>query len=252
MTNAILSAEHRALLAGIALSNVLLAFDFDGTLAPIAPTPGEARMRPCTQQLLSAIAVRYPCVVISGRALDDVAGHLSGVPVWHLFGNHGLECGTVRRPPAAETRIWVDRLRHELSAHPGVVVEDKGLTVTVHYRGAEDRQEAMVAIDDAVKRLPGARVVGGKEAVNLLPAGDAGKGVALREALRRFACHSAIYIGDDASDEDAFAAAGPDRVLGIRVGAASASAARYHVETQADIDTLLQLFIELRARPERA
>jgi trehalose 6-phosphate phosphatase len=245
-TQPILDAQHRPTLSSFALSNVLLAFDYDGTLAPIAPTPERARMRRRTRRLLSTTATLYPCVVISGRARDDIAQRLSGIPVWHIFGNHGLESDSVPAPPTAQTRLWVQRLNHDLAAFEGVVVEDKGLTVTVHYRRAADRPQAVAAIQTAIRGLPGVRIVDGSEAVNLLPLGGANKGIALRDALRRFACQTAIYVGDDATDEDVFANIGVDHVLGIRVGAAIMSAAGYHVESQEAVDTLLEALIEIR------
>ena len=249
-TQPILQEDHRATLSGFAHSNVLLAFDYDGTLVPIARTPGAVRMTGRTRALLTTTASLYPCVVISGRALDDIARRLAGVPVWHVFGNHGLESWSARARPTAQTRAWVHKLSRDLADHPGVVIEDKGLSVTVHYRGAHDRSQAIEAIQAAVVGLPGARIIGGKEAVNLLPFGGADKGVAVRDALRLFACQTAIYVGDDTTDEDAFAACGPHKVLGIRVGAAGSSAARYHLESQSDIDLLLEALIDMRMRDQ--
>jgi trehalose 6-phosphate phosphatase len=245
-TQPILAAQYRPILASFALSNVLLAFDYDGTLAPIARTPERARMRRRTRRLLADIALLYPCVVISGRALDDVVRRLSGIPVWHTFGNHGLESDSARPRQTAQIRRWVERLTRDLSAHKGVVIEDKGLTVTVHYRTAVDRPLAIAAIQRSIRELTDARTIDGSEAINLLPAGGADKGVALRDALRRFACETAVYVGDDGTDEDAFANGGSQRVLGIRVGAAADSAAGYHLETQDEVDTLLEALIELR------
>lgn len=241
-----LAAEHRSPLTAYALSNVLLAFDYDGCLAPIAATPARARMRRATRRLLADVAALYPCVVISGRALEDIARRLAGIPVWHVFGNHGLESESGRGRPVDQTRAWVRRLTNALSGHAGVVIEDKGFSVTVHYRGASDRPAAVAAIDAAVQGLPGARIMGGEEAVNLLPFGGADKGVAVRDALRLFACETCIYVGDDETDEDAFAAA-RDRVLGIRIGGAASSNARYHLESQGYIDVLLLRLIQLRA-----
>jgi trehalose 6-phosphate phosphatase len=246
-TAAILERPNTGVLAGFALSNVLLAFDYDGTLAPIAPTPAQARMRAATRRLLARAATLYPCVVISGRSLQDVARRLTGIPVWHVFGNHGLESSSRSRRPAAQTRLWLARLTSALAGHAGVVVEDKGLTVTVHYRNAADRPAAVAAIEAAVVGLPAARVVAGSEAVNLLPLGGEDKGDAVRDALRLFACQSAIYVGDDATDEAAFTALGAQELLAIRVGAAPRSAARYYLESQAEIDRLLQALIDLRA-----
>jgi len=245
-TQPILQENHVATLSGFALSNVLLALDYDGTLAAIAPSPCAAVMTPGTRRLLASAARLYPCVVIAGRRLDDIARRLAGIPVWHMFGNHGLESWPASARPLAETRAWAQQLTRDLSNHDGVVVEDKGASVTVHYRNARDRASAIEAIHAATSALPGARILGGSEAVNVLPCGAGDKGVALRHAVGLFACQTAIYVGDDPTDEDAFAAGGPCQVLGIRVGAARSSAARYHIESQSDIDRLLEALIAIR------
>jgi trehalose 6-phosphate phosphatase len=242
----ILADEQRLLLTSFAYSNLLLAFDYDGTLAPIAPAPERAVMRRVTRQLLTVVARLYPCVVISGRALDDLVERFRGVPVWYLFGNHGLEPpapGTSSPTPARE---WALELKRHLPDDPGIVIEDKRYSLTIHYRQARDRHAAVEAIDRAVAHLPDARALGGAEAVSLLPRGVGDKGVALRQACRWFACDSAIYVGDDATDEDAFASTYPERLLAIKVGAAEQSRAQHHLSSQHDIDALLRLLMEFR------
>src|SRR5215212_1446742 len=87
----ILAHDNVSILAKFAWSSVLLAFDYDGTLAGIASSPGRARMRLATRRLLSQVARCYPCVVISGRAHADLVKRLERLPLWHIFGNHGLE-----------------------------------------------------------------------------------------------------------------------------------------------------------------
>jgi len=244
----ILADQQRALLAGFAHANVLLAFDYDGTLVPIAPTPAEPRMRETTRRLLIEAARLYPCVIISGRALDDLSERLAGVPVWYLFGNHGLEPpppGTVSPTPASE---WARELERRLPDDPGIVIEDKRYSLTIHYRNARDKRRAVEAIDRAVARLPGARALGGAEAVSLLPRGGGNKGVALQQACRWFACDSAIYVGDDATDEDAFSSTYPEKLLTIRVGAAADSHARFHLASQDEIDSLLEILVDVRAQ----
>ena len=246
-TSDILEARNLPVLASFALSNVLLAFDYDGTLAPIVQTPDHARMRARTQQLLARVTRRYPCVVISGRALDDIASRVKRIPLWYVFGNHGLEpasAGSTREKPTAE---WLRRLREQLPDHPGVVIEDKKHTLTIHYRAAHDRPRAVAAIDRAVRKLPDARVIGGSEAVNVLPRGGPHKGVALQRALKLFGCNTALYVGDDDTDEDAFGAVDPERLLAIRVGASNGSHARYHIRGQVEIDALLRALVDLRA-----
>lgn len=245
----ILAKRHLPVLADFANSNVLLALDYDGTLAPIARTPAAARMRPHTRRLLARVARCYPCVVISGRPLDDLTRRFRGIPVWHLVGDHGFEGAGGDCSPAAHVRDWVDQLRLRLPAHPGLVLEHKKNSVTVHYRQVRDKRRVLEAITAAVRHLENARPIGGADAMNLIPHGGPDKGVALQHARRMFACDTAIYVGDDGTDEDAFASAPADRLLSIRVGTRAESMARYRLRTQRDLDTLLRTLLELRATP---
>jgi trehalose 6-phosphate phosphatase len=249
-TRPILAKQNIPILCEFARSNVLLAFDYDGTLAPIASTPERARMRARTQALLTRVARQYPSVVISGRALDDIARRVSPIPLKYVFGNHGLEPTAAASPRARQTVEWLRSLKKDLPDYPGVVIEDKKHTVTIHYRAARDRRRALAAIDRAVQKLPDVRVIGGAEAVNLLPEGAANKGVALRRALQLFNCTHAIYVGDDGTDEDAFADEGSIELLGIRIGASASSRARFHLESQGEIDVLLRTLAELRPSGE--
>ncbi|MBI3262231.1 MAG: trehalose-phosphatase [Acidobacteria bacterium] len=246
----ILVRRHLPTLGQFAASNVLLAFDYDGTLSPIASTPERARMRARTHRLLARVARRYPCVVISGRTLRDLSKRLDRLPLWHLFGNHGLEPWDLSEAYAARVRQWVRLLNRYLPAHTGLVVENKKYSVTVHYRQVRDKRPVLGAIADALRDLPDARALGGSQAVNLIPAGGPNKGVALERARRLFGCQTAIYIGDDDTDEDAFASGPPDRLLSIRVGATRFSRARYRLNNQGDIDRLLQILLTLRSSPD--
>src|SRR6186997_3087341 len=110
----ILAARHLHTLASFAASNVLVAFDYDGTLAPLAPEPRLARMRMPTRRLLAAVARRYPCAVISGRSRDDLTLHV-GRTVVQLSGNHGLEPWAQRPRYRAQVQDWIRQLRPHLS-----------------------------------------------------------------------------------------------------------------------------------------
>ena len=248
----ILASDHRALLAWFARANVLLAFDYDGTLAPIAPTPEAARMRPTTRVLLARAARLYPCIIISGRALDDLTTRLRHIPAWYIFGNHGLEPPPPGHAGPTAAQHWVRRLKRRLPADPGVVIEDKRYSLTVHYRHARDKRAAIEAIEQVVSELPDARALGGDEAVSLLPREGANKGIALQQACHWFACDSAVYVGDDGTDEDAFASSYPDTLLSIRVGRMERSRASYHLDGQADVDALLEILVDLRTTDPRA
>jgi trehalose 6-phosphate phosphatase len=246
MMPCILAKRHASTLAHFAASNVLVAFDFDGTLAAITARPERARMRRSTRALLSAVARSYPCIVISGREWRDIAKRVAGVPLWHVFGNHGLEPWAQEPAQAAHVRHWVGQLRSRLAPFRGVFIEDKIYSVTIHYRGVRRRRAVLDAISRAVADLPGLRAVGGKAAVNLLPGTAPHKGAALEHARRILACDCAIYVGDDDTDEDAFAAAPADRLLSIRVGRSRASQAAYTVNYQRDVDALLRALIAAR------
>jgi len=245
---AILASDQRALLAWFADSNVLLAFDYDGTLAPITAKHEAARLRAPTRALLARAARLYPCVVISGRALDDLTKRLRNIPAWFLFGNHGLEPPPPGTPSPLAPQAWVLHLKKRLPPDPGLLIEDKRYSLTIHYRHARDKRRAIEAIEQAVAELPDARAIGGAEAVSLLPRGSGHKGAALQQACRWFACDSAIYVGDDGTDEDAFASTYPEKLLTIRVGRATDSRAAYHLDRQEDVDRLLAVLVELRTR----
>src|SRR5574339_1023511 len=193
MASQILSKRNAHVLARFAAADVLVALDYDGTLAPIVSTPRKARMRPRTRQLLAAVAKRYPCVVISGRMRDDVTARVSSVPVWHVAGNHGLEPWGEQEVYAAKVRQWVPQLRRLLDGFTGVAIEDKTYSGTVHYRTAKKKGPARRAIAGAVGRLRGARVIGGSQAFNVVPRGAPHKGQALECARRLLACEKAIY-----------------------------------------------------------
>lgn len=241
----ILKKVHLPTLANFALSNALLAFDYDGTLAPIVSDHRFAPMRPATRRLLRAVAQRYPCVVISGRQRADLAAYIDSVPIWHVAGNHGLEPWEEHPKYAARVRKWIRELAPRLRAYRGVFIEDKTYSVTIHYRRAAHKRLALAAINRAVLGLRGARALGGKQAVSLVPRGAIDKKGALERARRLLACDTAIYVGDDETDEHAFRAA-PDRVLAIRVGLSRASHARYFLRSQREIDQLLETLIALR------
>ena len=241
----ILSKRNIQTLAGFASSNVLLAFDFDGTLAPIVSDPNMARMRPRTRRLLSAVARRYPCVVISGRARRDLSRRVGRVPVLHLSGNYGLEPWGQDASYPSRVREWVRLLEERLAPYRGVVVEDKTYSVTIHFRNARNRKAARWAIAAAVRSVRGARTMAGKHAVSLVPQGAPTKGVALARACRLLSCETAIYVGDDQTDEDAYTATQPDRLLAIQVGRRR-SRAHYRLENQRTIDDLLKALLALR------
>jgi trehalose 6-phosphate phosphatase len=242
----LLAKRHLPTLAHFASSNVMLALDYDGTLAPITHEPSRAHLRDRTRRLLVDVAQRYPCVVISGRGRDDVTKRLDGISVRAVFGNHGLEPWSQHAAYAKRVRKWLDHLERRLPPCTGLIVEDKTYSVAIHYRSARQKRLVVQAINAAVLGLQGSRVVGGTQAINLVPRTAPHKGKALERARRLLGCNAAIYVGDDDTDEDAFRTAPPERLLSVRIGATRKSGALYYLKTQSEMDSLLQTLIQLR------
>jgi trehalose 6-phosphate phosphatase len=114
-------------LHSLADQDALLAFDFDGTLAPIVDDPVSPSMRPQTRHLLAQVAQLYPCVVISGRPEQDVLRLLSGVTVWYVIGNRGLHPPPALERLSADVGRWETTLADRLGRIDGVLIENKGI-----------------------------------------------------------------------------------------------------------------------------
>jgi trehalose 6-phosphate phosphatase len=246
----ILALRNQQVLERYASSNLLVAFDYDGTLAPIVSTPDRAHMRSLTRRLLIGVARRYPCVVISGRGRDDLVHRLRDIPIVHVSGNHGLEPWAEDPRYIRQAQQWVRELSPRLAPCRGVVIENKTYSLSIHYRGARDKQAALEAIDGATRDLRGARRIGGRMVVNLLPEDAPNKGTALERACRLLVCDFALYVGDDETDEDVFGVFGPERLLSVRVGSEPHSRASYCLKHQGEIDHLLRRLVALRASME--
>jgi trehalose 6-phosphate phosphatase len=243
----ILSRPGRGVLAEFARSHCLVAFDFDGTLAPIVRKPEAARLRAKTRGLLRRLTELYPCAVISGRSRADVLRRLVGTGIQTIVGNHGAE--TSSRQPGQHKAIqnWQRILQRTLADLPGVVIEDKGLSLAVHYRKARAKAATSQAVLDAAQSLPGVRVVPAKQALNIMLPEAPHKGEALANECARLRCESALFVGDDDTDEDVFRWAHLKRLLTIRVGAKRKSSATYCLASQREIVDLILALIDLRS-----
>ncbi|MFZ5863725.1 MAG: trehalose-phosphatase [Nitrospirota bacterium] len=218
--------------------SILLCLDYDGTLVPIAPHPDQAVLDEAGRRLLSALARRLPVAIVSGRARSALR-KLVGVPSLYYVGNHGLEISgpgvRYRIPLPAAWPRELDRLLTaiESDAPPGVLIERKGPTASIHHRlvaPAERRRWLptlceRLALPTANGRL---RVVRGKAVLELRPLGGWHKGAAVRWLIDHptLTGRTPVYLGDDTTDEDAFRAIRRDGI-GILVGPPRRSAARY-------------------------
>jgi len=242
----ILARSQRDVLAQLSWSNALLGFDFDGTLAPITRFPAKAQLTTATRTLLSDLAELYPCIVISGRAQSDVQRRLSGIPLRAVIGNHGLEPWCTSAELRLTVAQWRGALARDLEGFAGVELEDKVYSLALHYRRSRRKKAARAAIARAVAALGEARIIGGKQVVNVLPPGAPHKGVALERERDRLGCDTAFFVGDDETDEDVFALDRPGRILTVRVGASRSSQAAYCLKGQGEVDLLLARLISLR------
>lgn len=196
----------------------VLLLDFDGTLAPIVPRPEDAALLPATRDALDRLKAlpRLDMAVVSGRGMADARERV-GLQEIAYAGNHGMEIEgpDVRRihEEAAAARphlaAVVERLRRELADVDGAFVEDKHLTLSIHYRRVARERVGIVreAVFAAVEPQDDLVITEGKEILEVRPAVDWDKGRAVEFLLRQLAPPPGtpvIYIGDDRTDEDAF------------------------------------------------
>lgn len=195
-------------------SESVLLFDFDGTLSPIVDDPAAARPLPGAIERLERLAATYRCVgAVSGRPVGFLAAHLPAA--MDLSGLYGLEARiagrAVEHPAAAHWRPIVAAVADALDAATapgqpdhGIVVEAKGLSITLHVRTRPDLADAVVALSHRIAAPAGLEVRPAKMSVELHPPIDADKGSAVL-ALAEHAT-GVLYVGDDRGDAPAYRA----------------------------------------------
>ena len=245
---------------------LVLLLDIDGTLSPIAPRPEYATVPDETRRVLAALAdLRDVHVaVISGREAAD-ARRLIGLDVVWVIGNHGFEIAAPHQPAEPRPTVVpfehaiataVSRARAIASEMPGVLVEDKRWTMSIHYRLAHPRDvPGLVADTERIADDLELKLTRGKEVLELRPPIDVDKGTASVDlvtslgALHRGA--SILCAGDDRTDEDAFRAlrlAHPSAVT-VRVGGEDSrqrTDAEFSVPDPAAMRVLLESVLEER------
>lgn len=236
----------REALAAVLRARPLLAFDFDGTLAPIVARPDDAAVPRDEARLLAALAERLPVAIVTGRSVRDVVPRLGFAPRY-VVGNHGAEEGSAGVDGSA-----LDGLRRRLAADAGalagagVQVEDKGLSLALHYRLAADPVAAQARIEASLTPLD-MRLsrFGGKCVVNVVVAGAPDKADAVLSLVARAGAGAALFAGDDVNDEAVFGRA-PPHWLTVRIGRDDpASAARYFLDGHAEMARLLRELLDM-------
>jgi trehalose 6-phosphate phosphatase len=271
-TRATHAALARAVEAFAQRDRILVALDFDGTLAPIVEDPETAQPLPLAVQAIKALAglPRTHVAVISGRSLAQLRRLVEPGEGVALVGSHGAEIDEDdllaegdETGGSSDDDDLVDDDGLQLLAHvhdavsdiveayPGTVLEEKPAAVVLHTRKA-DREEAIAATSDALQgpgRWPGVHALRGKEVVELAVT-DVTKGGALRRLRADLGLeHGGVFFaGDDATDERAFAVLNDDEGdVTVKVGGGR-TAARHRVAGPRDLAEVLALVARRRAR----
>ncbi len=222
------------------LTDAALFLDFDGTLVEIAATPDGVAVPPALGTLLERLATALDgrVAIVSGRAVADIRRMVPAPLI--VAGSHGQEIalpGDAPRGPQRTAQLdqALEAVRTFVAARPGTLLEEKPLGIGLHYRGAPQIEPEAIDFATALAATHGLQLQRGKMVAELRLAGD-GKGEAIERLMREpdFASKRPLFMGDDLTDEAAFAAAGRMGGAGILVGPMRETAARYRLACVAD------------------
>ncbi|WP_165847837.1 trehalose-phosphatase [Ammonifex thiophilus] len=210
-------------------ARLLLLFDYDGTLVPIAPTPDKARPDQELVRLLKALGRRYRVAIVSGRRLEEIQAFLPLSEIWGWAGCHGAEIKVAgkelwRYSLSSEEKALKDKfhlyLAQLLAGRKGFLLEDKGFVLALHYRLA-DKEEAKIVKEEARRAaetfLPRWQIRPGKKVLEFLPPGI-NKGAAVARLLAEAQGFLPAYFGDDAGDAPALRLVEEKAGIGVAVG----------------------------------
>jgi len=247
---------------------LFIFLDFDGTLAPIADTPAKAAIPEGTRRILRSLSKKSSCriAIISGRSLEDVKAKFSGLSNIIYSGNHGLEIEgpkikfspLVSRGYKMALKAIKETLKKKLYSVKGAILEDKGISLSLHYRLVDYKQIPLVKTifhETVIRYLAGARIKirEGKKVLEVRPPleWDKGKVVLWLLSRQKFAKYGSevlpVYIGDDLTDEDAFKAL---KRIGTTIfvgNPAKSSNAKYYLEDVDEVARLLKNILEIQS-----
>ena len=248
-------------------SHILLLSDYDGTLTPIVSRPDEAVLPLEVRETLCALAKKptFSVGIISGRSLSEVKA-LVGIQGIYYAGNHGLEIegpGLKFINPAAkaaqtEIKDLARQFSAKLSSIEGVIVEDKGLSLSIHYRLVKESEEDIVAeifhqISSPWLQEGKVKVTSGKKVWEVRPPIDWHKGKVVKTIMNEIRvflrCEQllTIYLGDDTTDEDAFMVIHRPEGWSIFVGGENPSSnADYFLNSTSEVEDFLSRLLELK------
>jgi len=236
------------------ISRAALFLDLDGTLTPLQARPSDVTPEPDLTQLLATASDRLGgrLAIVSGREISQV-DHILERACRGVAGVHGLERRTAvgeLQAIDADPRIAIvaDVMAVFAGAQAGLLVERKGRSVALHYRGAPQAEEAMLELADRLAATNDLEVQRGDKVVELKTPGP-DKGTAVRAFMNEapFRGATPIYLGDDLTDEPAFAAARARGGLGILVGTLRPTVARARINCPSAVRAWLRRSLEAMA-----
>jgi trehalose-phosphatase len=236
---------------------LLVLLDYDGTLTPIVDHPGEAQLESATREILVLLSQRpnTTVAILSGRSLEDLRARV-GIAGLVYGGNHGLEIKgpgyDLERITPGATRAEFQRLSSELEGLfrtiPGVLVENKGLTLSVHYRLVPS--DMLGEFHDAVRKASSKlsscfQTTRGNKVYEIRPRINWDKGTAslwIRDHLG-FSEVLHVYLGDDQTDEDAFRAL--EGGITVKIGNPRKTHAVYHLPGPTEVRLFLKWLVDV-------
>ena len=250
-----------------AASHILLLSDYDGTLTPIVSRPEEAILSPAVRKKLRTLTKKpaFSVGIISGRRLSEVKALVEVEGIYYA-GNHGLEIEgpgiKFINPAAKAAQTQMKNLARQFSAKlgstEGVIVEDKGLSLSIHYRLIKKSEEEIVTetfhqITSPWLREGKIRLTSGKKVWEVRPPIDWHKGKAVEiimkeiKALLNLEQSLTIYLGDDITDEDAFKIIHRPQGWSIFVGGENPSSnADYFLNSALEVSNFLSRLLKLK------
>lgn len=230
-----------------ATPRLLIASDFDGTLSEIVEDPDLATPLTRSRSALEGLAVieGTTVAIISGRRRAELAERFDH-PDFVLIGEHGADRGDGTGPESPALARARDLVEAAAAATPGSRVEHKSRSVGFHYRLVEEPDEPLSRLRRDAAAINGLRMVEGKKILELTDS-PVDKGAALLDLKRSLDVNRALFMGDDVTDETAFAVLGPDDV-GVHVGPGPTQAHLTVPDPSALADLLETLLASRRAR----
>ena len=234
-------------------SKILVALDFDGTLAPLVDNPEDSRMiAPARQAMEKLTALSGVSVaIVTGRAIDSVKRVADPLKEWFLVGSHGIEVlspGDVTNyaTPWLVPADLTEAFDAVVNAHPGTRLEHKPFGLALHTRGVEQpvAQAAESAAHQVCDAWGGDLVVRTGHGIVECSIQEATKGDGIEEIRRRLRPSAVLFAGDDRTDEDGFRALG-ETDISIKVGQGETDA-RFQLDGPSDLAELLQLVYRIR------